>query len=173
MRPALLAAAWLGGGALLAAPASFVECEERTRSEPGNLAAYRWYLDVARRGRNWSEAARRLEARLAVEPGDHLARLVRAEIAADRGESVASSLAAAQREVAARGAPSAAWAGVVVLGDGSWAPFPQGLAPRAFPWLPAIAAPAAVLDVARLARRRRQAPRGRASVTPSPGPSAG
>ncbi|KIG15194.1 TPR repeat protein [Enhygromyxa salina] len=44
----------------------------------------------------------------------------------DAGESVAAALAAAQRELAAAGAKPAAWAGVVVLGDGTFVPFPAG-----------------------------------------------
>ncbi len=49
-----------------------------------------------------------------------------------RGESVAAALKAAQRDLIDDGAPAAAWAGVVVLGDGSQVPFPEGrkAAPR-------------------------------------------
>ncbi|MEM7480805.1 MAG: CHAT domain-containing protein [Acidobacteriota bacterium] len=43
-----------------------------------------------------------------------------------RGESVATALAAAQRERRQGGAPAVAWAGVVVLGDGAVVPFPGG-----------------------------------------------
>lgn len=46
----------------------------------------------------------------------------------DAGRSVASALARAQAALAAQGAPSSAWAGAVVLGDGSHVPFPQGRA---------------------------------------------
>ncbi len=43
-----------------------------------------------------------------------------------RGETVAQSVSAAQGELADRGEPTEAWAGVVVLGDGDYAPFPAG-----------------------------------------------
>lgn len=42
-----------------------------------------------------------------------------------RGESLAGAAQAAQRERIAQGAPPAAWAGIVVLGDGSLVPFPD------------------------------------------------
>lgn len=44
------------------------------------------------------------------------------------GESVDGALAAAQAERLEAGAPAAAWAGLVALGDGSLVPFPQGVA---------------------------------------------
>ncbi|MFL6193983.1 MAG: CHAT domain-containing protein [Thermoanaerobaculia bacterium] len=43
-----------------------------------------------------------------------------------KGLSVAASLQAAQRELIAEGAPAAAWAGIVVLGDGGLVPLPGG-----------------------------------------------
>ena len=43
------------------------------------------------------------------------------------GESVAASLAHARREMHRDGAPAAAWAGVVVLGDGGMVPLPGGV----------------------------------------------
>jgi CHAT domain-containing protein len=43
-----------------------------------------------------------------------------------RGASVAAALHAAQRDLIAAGAPAAAWAGVVVLGDGDVVPLPGG-----------------------------------------------
>lgn len=49
------------------------------------------------------------------------------------GSDVATALAAAQRHRADEGAPAAAWAGVVVLGDGAGVPFPGGVA-RPLPW---------------------------------------
>lgn len=55
----------------------------------------------------------------------------------DAGESVAAALAAAQRELASEGRPSAGWASMVVLGDGAHVPFPAGRAPT----LPSVAAP--------------------------------
>jgi tetratricopeptide (TPR) repeat protein len=43
-----------------------------------------------------------------------------------RGLSLGAALRNAQRDAIAAGAPSAAWAGLVVLGDGSLVPFPGG-----------------------------------------------
>src|SRR5262245_33280483 len=43
-----------------------------------------------------------------------------------RGASVAAALRSAQRELIAQGAPTAAWAGLVVLGDGDIVPLPGG-----------------------------------------------
>lgn len=43
------------------------------------------------------------------------------------GGSVAAALASARRELSRRGAPAAAWAGVVVLGDGGMVPLPGGV----------------------------------------------
>jgi hypothetical protein len=42
------------------------------------------------------------------------------------GESVAAALAMARRDSIRRGSPPAAWAGMVVLGDGDLVPFPEG-----------------------------------------------
>ena len=43
-----------------------------------------------------------------------------------RGETVASAVASARRTLAGRGEPAAAWAGLVVMGDGNLVPFPGG-----------------------------------------------
>jgi CHAT domain-containing protein len=43
-----------------------------------------------------------------------------------KGASVAAALQAAQRDMIANGAPAAAWAGLVVLGDGDLVPLPGG-----------------------------------------------
>jgi tetratricopeptide (TPR) repeat protein len=43
-----------------------------------------------------------------------------------KGASVAAALRAAQRDLIAAGAPAAAWAGIVVLGDGDLVPLPGG-----------------------------------------------
>jgi CHAT domain-containing protein len=45
------------------------------------------------------------------------------------GHSVSGALTASQRELQRRGAPAAAWAGVVVLGDGALVPVPGGVRP--------------------------------------------
>jgi CHAT domain-containing protein/tetratricopeptide (TPR) repeat protein len=49
------------------------------------------------------------------------------------GERLDRAVQLAQEEVAAEGAPQAAWAGLVLLGDGSVAPFPGGK--RGLPWM--------------------------------------
>jgi len=46
-----------------------------------------------------------------------------------RGESIGAALAAARRDAMKSGAPAAAWAGLVVLGDGDFVPLPGGRAP--------------------------------------------
>ncbi|HEX6903037.1 MAG TPA: CHAT domain-containing protein [Thermoanaerobaculia bacterium] len=56
-----------------------------------------------------------------------------------RGLSVAASAHAAQRELIEDGAPAAAWAGIVVLGDGDAVPLPGGRRGPALPSLPAWA----------------------------------
>lgn len=74
-----------------------------------------------------------------------------------RGASVAESLGAAQRERIAAAAPAAAWAGVIVLGDGALVLRPGGRS-RAWPmaWVLALATGAAILAVIAGARRRRR-----------------
>jgi len=57
---------------------------------------------------------------------DEAASLVgRFATALGEGQTVTAALAAAQRAMIERGAPPAAWAGVVVLGDGDRVPFPR------------------------------------------------
>ncbi len=82
-----------------------------------------------------------------------------------RGASVAGALGAAQQERIEAGLPAAAWAGVVVLGDGALVPLPGGR-PRAVSasWLLGLAACAAVLLAvagrALLRRRKTREPPG-------------
>ena len=52
-----------------------------------------------------------------------------------RGRSLAEALAQARSAAVRRGAPSAAWAGIVLLGDGDHVPLPVGASAPA--WLPA------------------------------------
>jgi len=54
-----------------------------------------------------------------------------------QGRSVAAALQAAQRDRMKAGAPAAAWAGVVVLGDGDRVPVPGGRGPGWATWLAA------------------------------------
>lgn len=63
-----------------------------------------------------------------------------------RGTSVAEALGNAQQEQIDRGAPAAAWAGVIVLGDGAVVPLPGGRS-RAIPmsWVLGLAGFAVVL----------------------------
>ncbi len=60
-----------------------------------------------------------------------------------RGADIATALAETQRERAAAGAPAAAWAGVVVWGDGSTVPFPSSRSGSG--WLLSALAVAALL----------------------------
>ncbi|HKV10312.1 MAG TPA: hypothetical protein VJ725_19380, partial [Thermoanaerobaculia bacterium] len=50
------------------------------------------------------------------------------------GLSVAAALHAAQQDRIEAGAPAAAWAGIVVLGDGDVVPLPGGRKRGPFPW---------------------------------------
>lgn len=52
------------------------------------------------------------------------------------GADVASAAAAARRSCADRGLPAAAWAGVVVIGDGRLTPFPHGIGSDLPEWPP-------------------------------------
>ncbi|HEX6861419.1 MAG TPA: CHAT domain-containing protein, partial [Thermoanaerobaculia bacterium] len=59
-----------------------------------------------------------------------------------QGKSVAAALHAAQKDRIEAGAPAAAWAGIVVLGDGDVVPLPGGRKRSTLPW--ALAAGALV-----------------------------
>jgi CHAT domain-containing protein/tetratricopeptide (TPR) repeat protein len=56
------------------------------------------------------------------------------------GLSVAAALHSAQRDRIAAGAPAAAWAGIVVLGDGDVVPLPGGRKRNPLPWALALGA---------------------------------
>lgn len=75
------------------------------------------------------------------------------------GDSVAEALTAAQRQRWREGAPAAAWAGVVVLGDGDLVPVPGGV-PQTWPhqlsWSAAGALAAALLALGAMVWRRRR-----------------
>jgi len=79
------------------------------------------------RGRKPVDPVRRLQRRLwaATKAGSLFTAFYRHVVA---GGSLAGALAAAQRERIAAGEPAAAWAGVVLLGDGAAVPFPGGVA---------------------------------------------
>lgn len=76
-----------------------------------------------------------------------------------RGQSVAAALHAARREAIEAGEPAAAWAGLVVLGDGSVVPLPGGRSPLDDPAVRiaglALSVLAAALLVVAAVRRRR------------------
>ncbi len=82
---ALAALAFLGAAAATSAAAGEIEaralrardvatCDALVLGHPDEVDAYRCYFLVALRHRRWNDAATRLEARLAVDPGDALAR---------------------------------------------------------------------------------------------------
>ena len=71
----------------------------------------------------------------------------------DRGASLSEAMARTRRAEAQRGLPAAAWAGLVVMGDGDYAPFSDGSAPGNV-WIPIAAAGAFGLLVVWMARRR-------------------
>ncbi len=82
-----------------------------------------------------------------------------------RGESLAGALAGARAARLAAGDPAAAWAGMVVLGDGDFVPVPggrrAGFVSSVAPWI-AVVAIALLLACTGVIRRRRHAPaRGR------------
>ncbi|MBP7149582.1 MAG: CHAT domain-containing protein, partial [Acidobacteria bacterium] len=70
------------------------------------------------------------------------------------GASVGAALAGARRELVARGAPPAAWAGLVVLGDADLVPLPGGAAPSRWLLPASVLALALLLLVAFFATRR-------------------
>ncbi len=71
----------------------------------------------------------------------------------DRGASLSEAMAHTRRAEAKRGIPAAAWAGLVVMGDGDYAPFDDG-SRAGNVWIPIAAAGAFGLLVVWMARRR-------------------
>jgi hypothetical protein len=65
------------------------------------------------------------------------------------GRSVATALALARRDLVERELPPAAWASMIVLGDGDHVPFP-GQRPRRWGWLPLAATSLAAIALALL-----------------------
>ncbi len=76
------------------------------------------------------------------------------------GASASEALAAAQRDRITEGAPAAAWAGMVVVGNGDLTPFPEGVprSPRHWAWW--LLTAAALLAAGFAARGRLNRPRG-------------
>ena len=81
-----------------------------------------------------------------------------------KGTSVAAALHAAQREMIAGGAPAAAWAGLVVLGDGDLVPLPGGRKGIAVPLWGWIAGAGALLALSAAAVRKGRTRRTRTST---------
>ncbi|HEY0552723.1 MAG TPA: hypothetical protein VGG20_00540, partial [Thermoanaerobaculia bacterium] len=73
-----------------------------------------------------------------------------------KGASVAVALQDAQRELIAKGAPAAAWAGLVVLGDGDLVPLPGGRKGWNWAWIAGLAVIAALAGGVYALRLRRQ-----------------
>jgi CHAT domain-containing protein len=74
-----------------------------------------------------------------------------------KGLSVAAALQSAQREMIAAGAPAAAWAGLVVLGDGDLVPLPggrRGIAVPAWVWVAGAGILSSALAIAAFRRSR-------------------
>jgi CHAT domain-containing protein len=71
-----------------------------------------------------------------------------------RGDSVAAAVATARRELVRQGAPAAAWAGLVVMGDGAHVPFPGGRGFEPTWWSAASAMCALFAALAWVTRRR-------------------
>ena len=73
-----------------------------------------------------------------------------------KGASVSGALQAAQRDLIERGAPAAAWAGIVVLGDGDMVPLPGGRKETAVPlWAWILGGTGVLLGLATVWKLRR------------------
>jgi CHAT domain-containing protein/tetratricopeptide (TPR) repeat protein len=72
------------------------------------------------------------------------------------GSSVGHALAVVRRERAEAGAPTAAWAGLVVIGDGDFVPIPGGAALSASRAIPAVGALTVALTATLVVRRLRR-----------------
>lgn len=77
-----------------------------------------------------------------------------------RGESVSAAVTAARRALADRGAPAAAWAGLIVMGDGELVPLPGGRRPLPPWWMVASFACGALAFAAWTVRARAAAAAG-------------
>lgn len=83
------------------------------------------------------------------------------------GATIEEALAGARRDRLAAGAPAAAWAGFVLLGDGAWAPFPGGVPSPGGPagrWLLLVAVVVVAAAAAAGLNRRSAGRSGRAAA---------
>jgi len=92
---ALAAAIALPSAAAEAAPPpkrTLDDCDAAARAHPDELHSYLCYWVVAQNLKAWDDAARRLDARLALQPEDHLAQLYLGLIEADMNHNRAQGL---------------------------------------------------------------------------------
>jgi len=94
MKPgALLLALLVAASAAHAqAPTSLDDCDRQILRHPDGEDGYRCYVTVASRTNGWDDASRRLESRVAVDPGNHLAKLALASVEARRRGERAEAL---------------------------------------------------------------------------------
>ncbi len=71
---------------------SFDECEVRAREQPGDLASYECFAQLPRKNNRWEEAVRRLDAYLARDPANHLARFALGGLESSRAQDRAETL---------------------------------------------------------------------------------
>jgi hypothetical protein len=89
----LLPAVLVAAGAVYAqAPSNFDDCDRFVLQHPDEAQGYRCYVALAGRNNGWDDAARRLDALVAVDPDNHLAKLALASLEARRGGDRAEPL---------------------------------------------------------------------------------
>lgn len=76
----------------IAQDASFDECEVRVREHPGDLASFECFAQLPRKNNRWEEAVRRLDAHLARDPANHLARFALGGLESSRAQDRAEPL---------------------------------------------------------------------------------
>ena len=79
-------------GAAAGPAVDFGRCEAAVNQHPERSESFRCFWEVARAGKAWDEAARRLDAHLARSPGNPRAQLTLAWVEWDRGAGRAESL---------------------------------------------------------------------------------
>jgi CHAT domain-containing protein len=88
----LIAALFSTGAFAASRPASFEDCEEEVRRNPATAGSYRCFAAVARRTNQWDRVVRRLDAILAFDPENQIARWFLARFEADQGRDRAEQL---------------------------------------------------------------------------------